>query len=86
MSVAKYTLDRIVDGQVAVFLLRDDESIQKDIPIEQLPSNVKEGDILEIQFNVDGSIKKANVLKKETDAAIDKANSLLEKLKKKNQK
>ncbi|WP_017728784.1 DUF3006 domain-containing protein [Halalkalibacterium ligniniphilum] len=84
--MAKYTLDRIVDGQVAVFLLRDDESIQKDIPIEQLPSNVKEGDILEIQFNVDGSIKKANVLKKETDAAIDKANSLLEKLKKKNQK
>ncbi|WP_017728471.1 DUF3006 domain-containing protein [Halalkalibacterium ligniniphilum] len=82
----KYTLDRFVDGQTAVLLLRDNESVQKDVSIKQLPSNVKEGDILEIQFNVDGSIKKANVLKKETDAAIDKAKSLLEKLKKKNQK
>jgi hypothetical protein len=40
-------LDRIEDG-IAVLLIRNDESIQVEIPIELLPADSAEGDILDI--------------------------------------
>lgn len=80
----KYTVDRIEDGKIAVLLLRDNETVEKNAPISSLPSDVKEGDILEVSFNKDGNVDNARVMKQETRDALSKAEALLEKLKKKN--
>jgi hypothetical protein len=45
---------------------------------------VKEGDILELSFNEDGSIRKVMIQKEVTEIALEKAPLLLEKLKTKN--
>lgn len=80
--MATYTLDRITDG-MGVLLLRTDENVKKNIPIEFLPLDVKEGDILDITFIDNEKIDKIVILKKETNDALDTASSLLEKLKNK---
>jgi hypothetical protein len=79
----KYTLDRF-EGNVAVFLLREDESKEVIAPKAQLPGNFKKGDIVEIQFNRDGSIQSTVLLEVETEEAKAKANSLLSKILEKN--
>ncbi len=45
MSCHKYTIDRIEEN-LAILLLRQDETVRYDIPLEQLPPEVTEGDIL----------------------------------------
>lgn len=67
-----------------MLLLRDNETVEKNAPISSLPSDVKEGDILEVSFNKDGNVDNARVMKQETRDALSKAEALLEKLKKKN--
>lgn len=81
----KYTVDRF-EGEFAVLLLSSDESVQKDVPKEQLPDNVQEGDIVEVSFNEDGTVKEAMIKREETISRKEKAQSLLEKLKNKNKK
>lgn len=81
----KYTVDRF-EGEFAVLLLSSDESVQKDVPKEQLPDNVQEGDIVEVSFNEDGTVKEAMIKREETISRKEKAQSLLEKLKSKNKK
>lgn len=81
----KYTVDRF-EGEFAVLLLSSDESVQKDVPKDQLPNDVKEGDIIEVSFNVDGTVKEAMIKREETISRKEKAQSLLEKLKSKNKK
>lgn len=68
------TLDRI-EGNIAVLLLRDEESIKIDIPLFLLPPGSKEGDILNISIARDPL---------ETEAAKERVSSLLDKLKNKN--
>jgi hypothetical protein len=70
----KVTLDRIEDG-IAVLLVRPDETIKIDIPFKLLPSDCREGDILDIMIcrDIDG-----------TEAAKERVSSLIEKLKNKN--
>ncbi|ERN54334.1 DUF3006 domain-containing protein [Alkalihalophilus marmarensis] len=82
--MAKYIVDRIVDGQIAVLLLKDNEAVQRDINVTELPSHISEGDMLEVSFSEEGKIIEANLLKAETEDALNKAKSLLEKLKNKN--
>ncbi|WEG19236.1 DUF3006 domain-containing protein (plasmid) [Alkalihalophilus pseudofirmus] len=82
----KYTVDRIEDGRMAVLLKRNNEKISKDIPLNSLPEGISEGDILSIRFDDQGNIIQAKVLKQEKEAALKKANDLLEKLKNKNKK
>ncbi|MEC2074461.1 DUF3006 domain-containing protein [Alkalihalophilus marmarensis] len=82
----KYTVDRIEDGQMAVLLKRDDEKISKDVSLDDLPKGISEGDILSIRFDEQGNIVQAKILKVEKEAALKKANDLLEKLKNKNKK
>ncbi len=41
----EYTVDRI-EEDLAVLLLRRDETVRYDIPLEQLPPGITEGDIL----------------------------------------
>lgn len=79
----KYTIDRF-EGELAVLLLREDETKQLDIPRNQLPLGAKEGDILFLKLNHDGTVIKAEVLRGETETARNKAEDLLQKLLNKN--
>jgi hypothetical protein len=72
----KATLDRFEDGW-AVLLLRDDESIEFELPACLLPCGCKEGDILDINIARDVEA---------TEEAAERVASLIEKLKKKNTK
>ncbi|NEU31257.1 DUF3006 domain-containing protein [bacterium LRH843] len=83
MKLEKYTLDRF-ENDLAVLLLRTDETKQIDITRDRLPEGVKEGDILEVSILKNGAIDKVTVLKNETEEALNKAISLLDKLKNKN--
>lgn len=80
MKSDKYTIDRL-EGHLAVLLLREDETIEKVIPKEQLGSAFGEGDILEISFDEDGNVKRVDYLMDETESVRAKARSLLNKLK-----
>ena len=74
MKSFKVTLDRIEEN-IAVLLVRDEESVRINIPLCLLPPESREGDILEIAIT-------RNV--QETEDAKERVSSLLEKLKKKN--
>lgn len=82
--MAIYTVDRIEDGFV-VLLLREDESIQRDVPIQELV-DVSEGDLVDVSFHKDDSVLSYTILKEKTEEAKRNANELLQKLIKKNQK
>ena len=43
MSYKNYTIDRIEEDIAVLF---DDDDIKTDIPVSELPENIKEGDIL----------------------------------------
>ncbi|MGE5457619.1 MAG: DUF3006 domain-containing protein [Methanococcaceae archaeon] len=75
MENFKVTLDRIEEG-TAVLLIRDKETIKINIPLFLLPSESREGDILDITIDIDAQ---------ETEDAKERVSNLLEKLKKKNQ-
>ena len=74
MDSFKVTLDRIEEN-IAVLLVRDEETIKINIPLTLLPSGSKEGDILDIAITRDVQ---------ETEATKERVSTLLEKLKKKN--
>lgn len=71
----KATLDRI-EGEMAVLLIRNGESIRLNIPVVLLPEGSKEGDILEITITRD---------EKETEESKARVSSMIERLKKKSQ-
>lgn len=73
MESFKVTLDRIEDD-VAVLIIRDEESVKINIPLSLLPPESREGDILDITI--------ARNLQ-ETENAKERVSSLLEKLKNK---
>ena len=79
MKSGKYTLDRY-EGEFAVLLFREDESVQVEISKNQLESYAKEGDLLNVSFHGNGLLKYAAVLEKETKQARKKANDLLAKI------
>lgn len=72
----KATLDRI-EGDMAVLLVRDDESIRLNMPLALLPEGCREGDILNISVTKD---------EKATEDARARISSLQARLKRKNQK
>ncbi len=69
----KATLDRYEDGW-AVLLLREDESIEFELPACMLPCGCREGDILDIDITRDVEA---------TREAMERVSGLIEKLKKK---
>lgn len=79
----RYTVDRF-QGELAVLLLRNDESIQRDVEIEALPADIQEGDIIDVQFDDEDKITSVEILKSETQKAKEKAESLISKLLNKN--
>ncbi|MGP4061492.1 DUF3006 domain-containing protein [Halobacillus sp. H74] len=77
----KYTIDRF-EGELAVILKKGNETIQKDVPLKYFTEDVSEGDIVE-KTAIDG-ITRYIPLKEETKCRNQEAESLLEKIKKKN--
>ncbi len=69
----KATLDRI-EGEMAVLLIRNGESIRLNMPVAMLPEGCREGDILDISITRD---------EKETDESKAQVSSIIERLKKK---
>ena len=74
-----YTIDRF-EGDVAVILERGNESVQRDIPVAQLPSIVQQGDVMDIEFTEDNVVRKAIILNEQTLSAKQRAEELLQKL------
>jgi S-adenosylmethionine synthetase len=69
----KVTLDRI-EGDIAVLLIRNDESIKLNVPMAFLPESCKEEDILDITITRDD---------KATKEAESRVSGLIQKLKNK---
>lgn len=67
------TVDRIENG-IAVLLIRPEEAHVLEVPVRYLPDNVKESDILAVEFTRQVE---------ETEAARERVESLIEKLKRK---
>jgi len=70
----KAVIDRIEEG-TAVLFIRPDEKDELHWPVNHLPDNAKEGDILNIIIEVD---------QEETERTKERVRSLIDKLKKKN--
>jgi hypothetical protein len=77
-----YTIDRF-EGDLAVLLFRENESIEFLAPRILLPGDLEEGSILQIDI-VSGNIKSVVYLKEETAAVQNRNQQLLEELVKKN--
>lgn len=82
MASTNYTLDRY-DGEYAVLVLKGDESQQQLVERSKLESYAKEGDILDVEWNADGSFKEASVLETETEQRRSDVENLINKLKNK---
>ncbi|MEK4387325.1 DUF3006 domain-containing protein [Solibacillus sp. FSL W7-1464] len=80
MNYNKYTLDRF-DGEYAIFLKRPNETEQLLIHHTEIPSELKEGDIVHIKD--DGFDYKIELLKEETENQKTRVNNLLQQLKNK---
>jgi hypothetical protein len=73
MESFEVTLDRIEEN-IAVLLVRDEETIKINIPLFLLPSGSREGDILDITI-----VREVP----ETEAAKERVSALLDKLRNK---
>jgi len=69
----KVTVDRIEDG-IAILLIRPEEKYSLEIPVDYLPAETKESDILSVDFK-----REIN----ETEEAKARVRDLIEKLKNK---
>ena len=77
----QYTVDEIIDKKYAVLLDREDESIKVDILLKDIPAKVREGDIVNIEFEGDKIIS-AEVDIVATKKAREEVQNLLDELKK----
>lgn len=81
----QYTVDEIVNKRYAVLLDREDETNKIDITLEDIPVRVKEGDIVDIEFE-GGKIIFAEVDVEATKKAREEVQKLLDELKSKGSK
>jgi len=78
----QYTIDRIEDKKIAVLLDSENESLKLEIPIKDIPVKVKEGYIINMDF--DGNkIIHAEVDKEATEKARREVQKILDDLKNK---
>ena len=81
----QYTVDEIVNKRYAVLLDREDEAKKIDIILEDIPVRVKEGDIVNIEFE-GTKIIFAEVDVEATKRAREEVQKLLDELKSKGSK
>lgn len=79
MEAKVYTIDRF-EKDLAVLLLRTDETVQVDVPRKQLPESIEVGSILEIKFANDGHVLFVKMLEEQTNSVQENAQALLNKL------
>lgn len=79
MSSIKYTLDRY-EGDYGIFLMADNETVQKIIHRSEMDVELSEGDIVLIE---DSPAIKITPLTEETASQKQRINGLLERLKNK---
>ncbi|MCL4378714.1 MAG: DUF3006 domain-containing protein [Actinobacteria bacterium] len=78
----QYTVDEIINNRFAVLLEREDETKKLDMPLKDIPIEVKEGDIVNLIF--EGSkIISAEIDIEATKRAREEVQNLLDELKKK---
>jgi hypothetical protein len=80
-----YTVDEIVNKRHAVLLDREDETNKIDVALKDIPVRVKEGDIVDIEFE-DKKIIFAEVDMEATKRAREEVQKLLGELKGKGSK
>ena len=85
MNPNKYTLERFDDG-FAVLLLRDDETVEKLVPLKEIEGLANEGDIIIAKFHEDGSLKHVKVLKEETEESKRKIEEIYNRILNKNKR
>ena len=83
--IKQYTVDEIVNKRYAVLLDREDESNKIDVTLEDIPVRVKEGDIVNIEFE-GKKVVFAEVDGEATIRAREEVKKLLEELKSKGSK
>lgn len=71
----KGVIDRIVDGKWAVILVGDEEA-EYQVPLEELPANIKEGSVVQVEI-ANGSVAKVVLLENETAAKQTEISSKL---------
>ncbi len=77
----KVTVNRFEEGLVV--LIKDEGVGAYDVPHEYFSIEVHEGDVLDVEFESDGRLRKAVFLEEETRARRERAAYLMAKLKKK---
>jgi hypothetical protein len=77
-----FTIDEIIDKKIAVLLDREDETNKLNIPLNSIPVKVKEGDIIEIEFENDVIIN-ATVDNEATRKELEEMQKMLDELKNK---
>ena len=81
----QYTVDEIIDKKFAVLLDREDESKKLDMLLKDIPTEIKEGDIVNLIFE-DSKIISAEVHVEASKKAREEVQILLDELKKKGSK
>jgi len=81
----QYTVDEIVNKRYAVLLDREDESNKIDVALKDIPVRIKEGDIVNIEFE-GKKVVFAEVDFEATKRAREEVQKLLEELKSKGSK
>ena len=81
----QYTVDEINDKKIAVLLDREKETKKIDIPLKDIPVKVKEGDIVNIEFE-GNKITFAEVDLEATKKAREEVQKILDDLEKKGSK
>lgn len=81
----QYTVDEINNKKIAVLLDRENELKKLDIPLKDIPVKVKEGDIVNIEFE-GNKITFAEVDLEATKKAREEVQKILDDLKKKGSK
>jgi hypothetical protein len=76
----QYTVDEIVNKRYAVLLDREDEAKKIDVALKDIPVRVKEGDIVNIEFE-GGKVVFAEVDVEATKRAREEVQKLLDELK-----
>ena len=66
------TLDRF-EGNLAILLVRDDETTQINVPISLLPAECEEGDILDIR--IEKNTEKTKSARKRTTELLERIKS-----------
>ena len=79
MSKKIFTIDRF-EKNIAVLLLRDNESFQIDLCLSELPENIEVGTIVELEIDNEGKVLSSNVLSNQTSKARQNAQELLNKI------